>query len=425
MKRSIFAAILVALTAGMSFAQATARQENLVQDVRRSSSLTVNHKAYSAIQFDGTVTDSVEQAAIDISGKTGTLGFKKNLSDTAFFAEVAITISDGPAGLWTATIPAAQWATNVTVKTRYYGDLRLSDFGNTLPSIDLWLYPSANSGSESNYNAPTLAGWETNSVEATPITIIDFRTGFTFVYEGGTMRVDTISIPESNLITRVEFQDSNAVHRAAQVANRVAMLASNAASRAEMLSTNAAERAETLASNAVIQAEMDANRAEMLATNLASRAEMLATNTADRAEMLATNLANRAEGLDSNAVIQTEMDIRQGRNASLMIIDMEDNAPIWSAQPFNTNAIVLRAFVRSWDSTTGMVTLWRVGEAESEDNRVMMATNIVLDYDGTEVTVFDNNVVSNKQLIGLSYSALDDASLSTNKAITVWELVPQ
>jgi hypothetical protein len=192
MNRKIYATALAAvLMAGTLLAQDTAREETLVLDVRQSSSLTVNHKAYSAIQFSGTVTDSVAVAAIDISGKTGTIGFKMSLSDEAFFAEQAITITDGAAGQWTATLPASSWATNILVKTRLYGDLRLSDFGNVLPSVDLWLSPSANAGNESNYVAPTSAGFETNSVLIPDLNRISFDSGITATVEqsGATNRL--------------------------------------------------------------------------------------------------------------------------------------------------------------------------------------------------------------------------------------------
>jgi len=190
MKRYI-AIIVLALAAATVYGQDSARQETLVQDTRRSSNITVSHKAFSAIQFNGTVTDSVAEVAIDISGKTGTIGFKKSLSSTSFFAMKAITIVSGSDGTWTATLSAAQWVTNITTKIRFYGDLRLSNFGDTLPSIDLWLYPSANWGTETNYVSPTTAGFETNAVLVENLSRVNFSSGITadVTTDGGTNRL--------------------------------------------------------------------------------------------------------------------------------------------------------------------------------------------------------------------------------------------
>lgn len=195
MKRFLGILLLLGLGGGCAFGQATARQESLVMDTRKSENLTVNHKAYSAIQFNGTVTDSVANAAINITGKTGSIGFKTSRSATTFFAQIGITVTDGAKGQWSGTLPAAQWATNILVKTRFYGDLLLSDFGNPLPSIDLWLYPSANQGTETNYVAPTSAGFETNLTLVAPLNRISFDSGFAFIYTAGNTNRLRISVP--------------------------------------------------------------------------------------------------------------------------------------------------------------------------------------------------------------------------------------
>ena len=190
MKRFFIAALCIVAGVGFIFAQATARQESLIFDEESSVNLTVNHKAYSAITFAGTVTNSTT-GAVNITGKTGTLGFKRSLSDSSFFAEKDIVITDGSNGQFTASFQAANWATNVTVKTRFYGDLRLSDYGNTLPSIDLWLHPSANSGSESNYVSPTTGGFETNFVLISDLNRVNFGSGIdsAVTNDGGTNRL--------------------------------------------------------------------------------------------------------------------------------------------------------------------------------------------------------------------------------------------
>jgi len=198
MKRILAAMLIGALGVSTAIAQDTAREEDLTFDTRSSVNLTVNQKAYSAIQFNGTITDSVDNVAIDITGKTGSMGFKSSLSSSAFFAQVAITITDGSNGLFTATIPSAQWATNIVAKKRFYGDVRLSDFGNVLPSIDLWLYPSANHGTETTYVAPTSAGFETNGVLMELLNRINFGSGFGFSHTiAGSTNKLTLSVSSS------------------------------------------------------------------------------------------------------------------------------------------------------------------------------------------------------------------------------------
>ena len=178
-----------------AIAQSTAQRVALTLDVRQSANITVNHKAYSAIEFDGSVTDSVTSAGIDLTGKTGTIAFKKNLSDSAFFASSPLVITAGTSGLFTATMSSSQWATNVLVKTRFYGDVRISDFGNPLPSLDLWLYPSANAGTETNYVSPTSAGFEADGVLVSPLNRVNFGSGLTTTYvsTGTTSRL-TLSV---------------------------------------------------------------------------------------------------------------------------------------------------------------------------------------------------------------------------------------
>jgi len=186
MKRLYYLISLIGLIAAAFASGVLAdRTVDLVFDVQANENVVVNHKSFTGFTISGTVTDSVAEAAIDISGKTGTVGFKTDLSSTSFWAETTITVTDGPAGQFTATFPASQWRTNNVVKERFYGDLRLSDFGNTLPSIELWLNPSANTGAESQYISPAVASFETNSVTVDPpANVIDFRNGFDYSYDG-------------------------------------------------------------------------------------------------------------------------------------------------------------------------------------------------------------------------------------------------
>ena len=178
-----------------TIAQTTARQEDLTFNTRKNRNLTVNHKSFSAIQINGTVTDSVAKVAIDLTGKTGTIGFKRQLNDTAFFASAPIVISDATGGKFTATFNSASWGLNITVKTRFFGDLLLSDFGAPLPSIDLWLHPNANQGDEVSYVAPSTAGFETNVILIAGINRVNFS-NFVFVVKviGSTQRLTIVGI---------------------------------------------------------------------------------------------------------------------------------------------------------------------------------------------------------------------------------------
>ena len=130
------------------------RDVELDFDIQNDANVRISHKAYSGFRLVGTVKD--DGTAVDISGVTGSVGFKENLSDTTFWAQSSIVLSNASSGIFTASFSASQWATNITTRTRYWGDVRMSGLNNPLPSIEVWLYPSANQGSES-YTPPDSA----------------------------------------------------------------------------------------------------------------------------------------------------------------------------------------------------------------------------------------------------------------------------
>ncbi len=201
--RNRFKILLILLAAGCT-AAAPVRDVDKVFDIQSSSNIRINHKASTGLKIDGTVTNSQDDVYVDISGSTVTVGFKTDLTSTAFLAQATGSlVNGGTNGEWTATLAAAQWVTNITSKLRYWGDVRISGLGNTLPSIELWLYPSANTGDENTYVSPTDAAWYTNGVEAGAkgeITIVNFDRGFTFTNASGRLDILTADADETNAV---------------------------------------------------------------------------------------------------------------------------------------------------------------------------------------------------------------------------------
>ena len=101
MKR--FTLALLAAIVAASTATAAVRNKALTFDLQKSRNLRLNHKAYSGLKITGTVED--DGSAVDITGATGTVGFKLNLTDTTFFAEEDIVLSDAANGVFTTRIP--------------------------------------------------------------------------------------------------------------------------------------------------------------------------------------------------------------------------------------------------------------------------------------------------------------------------------
>ena len=122
-------------------AMGAVRDAALTFDVQNNANLNMQHKSYTGLKISGTVTDSVANAYVDLTGQTGTMGFKTTLGSTSFLAEVAIVLVDASNGTFSATFPQAQWNTNITTQTRLWGDVRFSSLGNTLPSVEMWLHP--------------------------------------------------------------------------------------------------------------------------------------------------------------------------------------------------------------------------------------------------------------------------------------------
>ena len=201
------AALLTVLSVALTGYGQT-RTESVVFDVQANNNIRVSHKAYSGIVISGTVTDSVASAYVDLTGETGTLAFKRNLSDTNFLAQSTIALTTPTQGKFTATFPIADFATNITVKTRYWGDVRFSTPGNVLPSIELWLYPSANQGNEASYVSPTLAQFQTNGTQVTPLTIIDFGSGITGTHDGTNKLTLTVASSAGGDLTEVQVSGS-------------------------------------------------------------------------------------------------------------------------------------------------------------------------------------------------------------------------
>jgi hypothetical protein len=201
------AALLTVLSVALTGYGQT-RTESVVFDVQANNNIRVSHKAYSGIVISGTVTDSVASAYVDLTGETGTLAFKRNLSDTNFLAQSTIALTTPTQGKFTATFPIADFATNITVKTRYWGDVRFSTPGNVLPSIELWLYPSANQGNEASYVSPTLAQFQTNGTQVTPLTIIDFGSGITGTHDGTNKLTLTVASSAGGDLTAVQVSGS-------------------------------------------------------------------------------------------------------------------------------------------------------------------------------------------------------------------------
>jgi hypothetical protein len=153
----------------------------------------VSHKASSGLQIDGTVTNSQDGTLVDITGATVTCGLKTDITSTNFNVFASGSVVSGTAGTFTVTLPASQWVTNTAQKIRYFGDVNISNLGNPLPSIELWLYPSANTGTETTYQAPANASWQTNGVDLGSVTVINFTTNVTAVNNGTTVEVYTAS----------------------------------------------------------------------------------------------------------------------------------------------------------------------------------------------------------------------------------------
>ena len=174
------------------------RNVNITFDVQSNRNIQINHKAFSGLIISGVVSDSVAQATIDITGATGSIGFKTSLASTSFLAEAAIVLTDPANGAFTCTFPQAQWNTNIVNKLRYWGDVRISTLGNPLPTIELWLYPSANRGSETAYVSPATAGFETNAVLVEPLNRVNFGSDFDASYSssGGTNKL-TLNVSSS------------------------------------------------------------------------------------------------------------------------------------------------------------------------------------------------------------------------------------
>lgn len=185
----------VGLWIGAECAQATTvRDLDLLFDVQSSSNLRINHKTSTGLKIDGTITNSQDEVLVDISGSSVTVGFKTDITSTSFVAQASGSLVDsGTGGQWTVTLPAAQWVTNISSKLRLWGDVRISGLGNTLPSMEMWLYPSANTGDESTYLQPTDATWLTNGVTPGDVSILNFGAGFTTTFVTGRLDVTALA----------------------------------------------------------------------------------------------------------------------------------------------------------------------------------------------------------------------------------------
>jgi len=127
------------LFAGLTYGAASVRDVDLTFDIDANKNVRVNHKASSGLKIDGIVTNSQDETLVDISGSTVTCGFKTDITATNFLVFATGSLVDtGTGGAFTVTLPAAQWVTNIESKILYYGDVRISGLGNTLPTIDLW-----------------------------------------------------------------------------------------------------------------------------------------------------------------------------------------------------------------------------------------------------------------------------------------------
>ena len=198
MKRMIDIALLC-LVPALCFGAASVRDVDLTFDTANDADLLVSHKASSGLKIDGTVTNSQDSALVDISGSTVTCGFKTDVTATNFLVFATGSLVDsGTGGQFTVTLPAAQWVTNISRKIRYYGDVRISGLGNPLPSIELWLYPSANTGDETTYVAPSDASWQTNGVDVGDVTTVNFASGITAANTNGTLTVSASTAGEAN-----------------------------------------------------------------------------------------------------------------------------------------------------------------------------------------------------------------------------------
>ena len=166
------------------------READIVFDIQKNNNRIISHKAYSGLIINGTVSNSADSAVVDISGSSGTVGFKTDLSSTSFLAEASVSlVNSGTGGQFTATLPAAQWNTNISNKIRYWGDVRLSI-------------------------SPTNATFKTNGTIIDPLTSINFESNFLMTVEGSELKLSPGGNHYYSLYTQYNDVSSHGPYRA-------------------------------------------------------------------------------------------------------------------------------------------------------------------------------------------------------------------
>lgn len=128
---------------------AAVRDAALDFNMENNRDIGINHKAFTGLKITGTVTTD-GTTAYDLTGQTGDMIFKTRaqLGSTNTWAKRDIVIVNATGGVFSVTFTAGDWSTNITTRNLYWGDIRMSDLGNSLPSVKMSLFPSANQGNE-------------------------------------------------------------------------------------------------------------------------------------------------------------------------------------------------------------------------------------------------------------------------------------
>jgi len=159
----------VLLAAGLSFGQYTNKfgiNAGSTEDVK------ITHKAYSQAFWLADLGGSEVTNHLPI-----TCGLKQSKTDNTFYALSTGTVVSASAGTVLFTFPASSFATNLSANATLYGDIRLTNYDQPLPSLLVTLKPSYNWGSET-YVSPQNHEYQTNGVSIGTKRIINFSDGF-------------------------------------------------------------------------------------------------------------------------------------------------------------------------------------------------------------------------------------------------------
>jgi len=164
------------------------------------SDVLVEHVAYSPLTINATYS------GIDVSSG-GTLVVRDvdgNIVITTHATAVSSTTLR-------ATTLAGNWATNLTGITRYYGDMRVTGYGNPLPWLAIDVRPAYNRGSES-YTQPTIAEWREDGTkvgDSDSTLYINFRSNIVATADGQSLNIDVGETPDATARAGVASNSAN------------------------------------------------------------------------------------------------------------------------------------------------------------------------------------------------------------------------